>query len=67
MSWVERFKMAPHPDYKISKAALNMLNQQYAMDLAEEGFTFLLVSPGVSKDTSRAQCRHVKANLLGSG
>lgn len=35
--------------YKISKAALNMMNVQYAQQYAEEGFTFLAVSPGVSK------------------
>jgi NAD(P)-dependent dehydrogenase (short-subunit alcohol dehydrogenase family) len=35
--------------YKISKAALNMMNVQYAQQYAKEGFTFLAVSPGVSK------------------
>ncbi|KAJ5667691.1 Short-chain dehydrogenase/reductase SDR [Penicillium maclennaniae] len=34
------------PAYKISKAALNMLSVQYAQEYAEEGFTFLAVSPG---------------------
>jgi NAD(P)-dependent dehydrogenase (short-subunit alcohol dehydrogenase family) len=36
------------PAYKISKAAVNMLNKQWALDLGEEGLTFVLVSPGVS-------------------
>lgn len=41
------FKSNPVPAYKITKAALNMLTKQYAEDLADEGFTFLAVSPGV--------------------
>ncbi|KAJ5893317.1 Short-chain dehydrogenase/reductase SDR [Penicillium taxi] len=36
----------PCPAYKISKAALNMMTVQYAQQYAEEGFTFLAVSPG---------------------
>ncbi|KAG2419104.1 hypothetical protein HFD88_002208 [Aspergillus terreus] len=40
------FKSNPVPAYKITKAALNMLTKQYAEDLADEGFTFLAVSPG---------------------
>ncbi|KAL8718595.1 MAG: hypothetical protein Q9225_004280 [Loekoesia sp. 1 TL-2023] len=46
VSWAAKFKMAPTQAYKISKAALHMLNAQYAMDHAEAGFTFLCVSPG---------------------
>ncbi|KAH8686617.1 hypothetical protein GQ44DRAFT_638772 [Phaeosphaeriaceae sp. PMI808] len=38
--------MAPTQAYKISKAALHMLNAQYALDHADAGFTFLCVSPG---------------------
>lgn len=34
--------------YRISKAALSMLNQFYAHEKEEEGFTFLLITPGVS-------------------
>lgn len=34
--------------YKVSKAGFHMLNKQFSLDLAEEGFTCLLVSPGVS-------------------
>jgi NAD(P)-dependent dehydrogenase (short-subunit alcohol dehydrogenase family) len=37
----------PTPAYKISKAALNMLTVQYALALAEEGFIFVPLSPGV--------------------
>ena len=48
ISWAAKFKLAPSPAYKISKAALHMLNAQYALDYAEAGFTFLCVSPGVS-------------------
>ncbi|KAL1976811.1 hypothetical protein VTN31DRAFT_3093 [Thermomyces dupontii] len=41
----------PKPAYKISKAALNMLTRQYALDpgLHQEGFTFLAVNPGVCR------------------
>ncbi|KAF9890479.1 hypothetical protein FE257_005884 [Aspergillus nanangensis] len=35
-----------YPSYSITKAALNMLTKQYALGLADEGFTFLAVSPG---------------------
>lgn len=37
----------PTPAYKISKAALNMLTVQYAMDFADQGFTFFAICPGV--------------------
>jgi NAD(P)-dependent dehydrogenase (short-subunit alcohol dehydrogenase family) len=48
IAWAEKFKLGPVPEYKISKTALNMLNKQYAMEFADAGFTFLLISPGVS-------------------
>lgn len=34
------------PDYKISKAALNMLTVQWAKSLQDEGFCVLAISPG---------------------
>lgn len=43
---VKNYAFAPTHAYKITKAALNMLNAQYAMDFADQGFTFLAVSPG---------------------
>lgn len=43
-----KFKAAPAPSYKISKAALNMLTVQYALALEDEGFTVVAISPGVS-------------------
>jgi NAD(P)-dependent dehydrogenase (short-subunit alcohol dehydrogenase family) len=42
------FSFMPAPAYKITKAALNMLTYQYALTYAEEGFTIIAVSPGVS-------------------
>ncbi|KAJ8064647.1 hypothetical protein OCU04_006970 [Sclerotinia nivalis] len=42
------YSFMPVPAYKVSKAALNMLTVQYAQSYAQEGFTFLAVSPGVS-------------------
>ncbi|KAK7219670.1 hypothetical protein V2G26_007673 [Clonostachys chloroleuca] len=40
------FREIPTPAYKISKAALNMLTVQYALSLADQGFTTIAVSPG---------------------
>ncbi|ROV97503.1 hypothetical protein VPNG_08734 [Cytospora leucostoma] len=36
----------PAPAYKISKAALNALTVQYALDYEKEGFTFIALCPG---------------------
>jgi NAD(P)-dependent dehydrogenase (short-subunit alcohol dehydrogenase family) len=47
IAWAHKYKLAPTPSYKVSKAALNMLNTVYALEYADAGFTFLLVSPGV--------------------
>jgi NAD(P)-dependent dehydrogenase (short-subunit alcohol dehydrogenase family) len=44
------FVTMPCPAYKISKAALNALTVQYALEYAKEGFTFLALSPGVRSD-----------------
>ncbi|KAL8727918.1 MAG: hypothetical protein Q9181_005531 [Wetmoreana brouardii] len=46
IAWAAKYKLAPAQSYKISKAALHMLNAQYALDHAEAGFVFLCVSPG---------------------
>lgn len=43
---VDSFALSPTPSYKISKAALNMLNAQYALELGKEGFTSTVISPG---------------------
>lgn len=48
LSLTSRYTFAPSPAYKITKAALNMLTAQYALDFAKEGVTFLAISPGVS-------------------
>lgn len=48
MAMVKNYAQMPVPSYKITKAALNMLTVQYALDFAEKGFTFVAVSPGVS-------------------
>ena len=37
----------PAPAYKISKAAMNSLTVQYALDYEKEGFTFIALAPGV--------------------
>lgn len=47
-SWAEKLHPMHLQAYKISKAALNMLTKITSMDLADEGFTVLAVSPGVS-------------------
>ncbi|EYE92873.1 NAD(P)-binding protein [Aspergillus ruber CBS 135680] len=46
MSKSSTFESMPVPAYKITKAALNMLTVQYAQAYAQEGFTFLSLSPG---------------------
>ena len=38
----------PTPAYKISKAALNMLTVQWALEYEKHGITFTLINPGVS-------------------
>lgn len=40
---------APFPSYKVSKAAVNMIMVQYAMELKPKGFTVFGVSPGWMK------------------
>ncbi|KAM4057723.1 short chain dehydrogenase [Hirsutella rhossiliensis] len=41
-----RFTWLPTPEYKITKAAMNMLSVQYAIAYEKEGFTVLAISPG---------------------
>ncbi|KAJ4305638.1 hypothetical protein N0V90_001169 [Kalmusia sp. IMI 367209] len=36
----------PAPAYKISKAAMNALTVQYALDYQKDGFTFMALAPG---------------------
>lgn len=45
----KHFYRLPAPAYKISKTALNMLTAQWALAFAEEGFTFMAISPGYLK------------------
>jgi NAD(P)-dependent dehydrogenase (short-subunit alcohol dehydrogenase family) len=40
------------PAYKITKAALNMLTVQYALEYEKEGFIIFAVSPGVRENNS---------------
>jgi NAD(P)-dependent dehydrogenase (short-subunit alcohol dehydrogenase family) len=37
---------APFPSYKITKAALNMLMKQFALELGPKGFTVFPINPG---------------------
>lgn len=47
MGIAERYATtAPYPSYKISKAALNMLMMQYALELGPKGFTVFSLNPG---------------------
>ncbi|KAJ5271118.1 hypothetical protein N7497_008108 [Penicillium chrysogenum] len=46
LAHAERFTIAPHHAYKISKTALNCMTKLYALDLNAQGFTFFAVSPG---------------------
>lgn len=44
-----QYAFAPAPAYKISKAALNALTVQYALEYGPKGFSFTALSPGVSR------------------
>lgn len=44
----QKYAFQPAPAYKISKTALNMLTVQWALQFAQEGFTFICINPGVS-------------------
>ncbi|KAJ5384143.1 Short-chain dehydrogenase/reductase SDR [Penicillium concentricum] len=46
IAMADAFQHLKTPAYKISKAALNMLTVQYAQQYADDGFTFLAISPG---------------------
>lgn len=47
ISTAEKFAaVAPFPSYKISKAAVNMLTVQLALELGPQGFTVFVVNPG---------------------
>ncbi|KAG6354615.1 hypothetical protein INS49_004633 [Diaporthe citri] len=46
IAWADAMNIAQGSAYKVSKAGFHMLNKQFSLDLAEEGFTCLLVSPG---------------------
>jgi len=61
VSWAAKYKTAPVPAYKISKAALHMLSAQYALDHADAGFTFLCVSPGVTTPLEWPQKRYTNS------
>ena len=47
MAMAERYQGSNAPAYQISKAALNMLTVQYALQYANEGFIIFAVTPGV--------------------
>lgn len=53
IAWADAMNIAQGSAYKVSKAGLHMLNKQYSLDLADEGFTCLLVSPGVRSNPAR--------------
>ncbi|EXJ75459.1 uncharacterized protein A1O5_02155 [Cladophialophora psammophila CBS 110553] len=55
ISQAEGFAQAPFPAYKVSKAALNMLTVQYALEYGKEGFTFYVISPGWLKTDMGSQ------------
>ncbi|KAL4799184.1 hypothetical protein BDV19DRAFT_355417 [Aspergillus venezuelensis] len=41
-----KFHMNPAYSYKVSKAGMNMLTSQYAIEFSREGFTSFAISPG---------------------
>lgn len=57
----------PAPSYKISKAAMNALTVQYALDHAKEGFSFMALCPGVRPPLfSYSSCRVNERWLMNS-
>lgn len=48
MTQAANYRALPGPAYKITKAALNMLTVQQALEYGDEGFTVLALCPGVS-------------------
>jgi NAD(P)-dependent dehydrogenase (short-subunit alcohol dehydrogenase family) len=66
MSLAGSFTYQPTPAYKVSKAALNMLTVQYALDLGKEGLIFIAINPGVCRSIhlERKGCTVVNLNLL---
>ncbi|KAL9016422.1 MAG: hypothetical protein Q9185_006227 [Variospora sp. 1 TL-2023] len=53
----------PAPAYKISKAAMNSLTVQYALDYEKQGFTFMALSPGWMKtDLGGGEMAHLTAD-----
>lgn len=53
----------PAPAYKISKAAMNALTVQYALDHGKEGFSFMALCPGVCAKLLFLQFLHVDMSL----
>ncbi|KAK4641211.1 hypothetical protein QC761_610380 [Podospora bellae-mahoneyi] len=49
ISLAEHFVQFPGPAYKITKAALNALTVQWALDHEKDGFTFIALCPGWMK------------------
>jgi NAD(P)-dependent dehydrogenase (short-subunit alcohol dehydrogenase family) len=48
MAFAAAYHHVPAPAYKISKATLNALTVQYALDYEKDGFSFMAITPGVS-------------------
>ncbi|EHK17317.1 uncharacterized protein TRIVIDRAFT_41881 [Trichoderma virens Gv29-8] len=46
IAWADRYTFSPAYAYKITKAAMNMLAVQYAIEYEKDGFTILTISPG---------------------
>ncbi|KAK5047875.1 hypothetical protein LTR84_006063 [Exophiala bonariae] len=63
MALAANYKFAPTPAYKITKAALNMLTVQYAQDFAQQGVTFLAVSPGWLKTDLGSQMADLEVDV----
>ncbi|KAL1856664.1 hypothetical protein Plec18167_009102 [Paecilomyces lecythidis] len=53
----------PTPSYKVSKAALNMLTVQYALELSADGFTVFALSPGWLKTEMGGEGAHLSTEV----
>ncbi|KAF7187073.1 Estradiol 17-beta-dehydrogenase 2 [Pseudocercospora fuligena] len=62
-TWALKWPMGFCQAYRMSKAALGMLNALYAGDLKDEGFTCLLLSPGWLKTNDVNQWAHLETEV----
>ncbi|KAH8824194.1 dehydrogenase [Flagelloscypha sp. PMI_526] len=61
------YRAVPSHAYKVSKAALNMLTVQYALDLEDEGFCVIAFSPGWTQTDMGGGNAHLTVGQCAAG